>query len=91
MILSPEQRMEKAMQHLIVFARFVAKEYCREEEADADVLCAAAARVFRYRETQKAQDEGAQPIDWTANHFAQYMRELVIGGPVLPGEEEKQP
>ena len=77
MILSTEQRMEKAVQHLIVFAQFVAHEYCQDGATDSDVLCAAAARVFRQ---QQFMDSGGKPIDWTANHFAQYMRELVVDG-----------
>ena len=78
MILSTEQRMEKAVQHLIVFAQFVSHEYCQGNASDADVLCAAAARVFRQQ--QFMESGGANPVEWTGNHFSQYMRELVLDG-----------
>lgn len=82
MILSQEQRLEKAIEHMIVFAQFVAHEYCQNDDEDAHVMCAAAARVYRQRQYMET---GGSPVDWIGNSFAQYMRELVIdGAPVVP-------
>ena len=75
MILSTEQRMEEAVQNIIVFAQFAAQEWCQDGTDASEVLCLAAARTFREKQFM---DTGGSPEDWIANHFSQYMRECVL-------------
>ena len=81
MILTHEQRTEKAIQHMILFAQYVASEYCQNDEQDAHVICAAAARLFSQKQRM---DYGGKPAEWVGNEFSQYMRELVLDGSSVP-------
>lgn len=71
--MTPELQQEKATQHTIMYAQFLAKELCKTEADACDILMAAAARAY----ANKHKTAG-QPEEWLGTEFAQYMRETII-------------
>jgi hypothetical protein len=74
MKLDAGQKFEKAVQHAISYAHYVAKNECNEGADTCDVLVAAAARVYRLKHGT------GQPDEWLANSFAQYFRDALLEG-----------
>jgi hypothetical protein len=67
-------KMEKAVQHAIVFGQFIAKEATGGGADACDVLCAAAARVFKAKIKQEHPD---LTDDQAAQEFADFMKEVL--------------
>ena len=81
MELTEEQRYEKAVQHVIVFAEYMHQTQCRTYVDCWEILAEATARLMR------TEQGVAMPIKWAANEFAKEMRERMESagiGPVLP-------
>jgi hypothetical protein len=79
MELTADQKFEKAIQHVIVFAQYMALSETKGGASASDVLMAAAGRAYR----AKCMSEGGdQPEEWIANGFDQYMRECVMVHPI---------
>ena len=71
--MNAELNQEKAIQHAIVHAQFLAKEFCSGNCDSLDILVAAAARAYSAK--NKTSDI---PDEWLGNAFSQYMKEACI-------------
>ena len=71
--MTPELKQEKAIQHIIVYAQFLAKEICNGNAESVDLLVAASARAYasKHKTTEK-------PDEWLGVEFSQYMKESCI-------------
>lgn len=70
-MLTDEQRFEKAIQHCVVFTRYMAQEEVRKYVEPWEVAVAVAARMFR------ASRPETGPMAWEAEQFAQIMRAAI--------------